>query len=281
MKTIPVSELYGYNFSVEVINTLRMYWHNREYFDCLQAPKKTDLLLYLHKCRGEYTLPDGNKIYAEPGNLVYTPAGSRYRLRIFDREEAQSSTVGTNFLLLDHENKPFLLSNTITVFPDIDCQAPINELERLSSSMCPSPARMKARFYDIMIRLSEDSRQRLTPRFQVIGKGIHYMENDPKQELSISQVADLCNISEIYFRRLFKEYAGCSPIEFRLNAKIERAKQLLLYETLSTEQIADLLNFSTSSYFCSQFKKHTGKTPLEYRKRYTQQQKPSQPLEKG
>ncbi len=273
MKIIPVSELYGYNFSVEVINTLRLHWRNRECFDCLQNPKKTDLLLYLHKCRGEYTLPDGSKIYAEPGNLVYTPAGSRYQLRIFDIEDAQSSTVGTNFLLLDHENKPFLLSDAITVFPDIDCQNPVNELEQISSSMHPSPARMKARFYDIMIRLSDDSRQRLTPRFQIISEGIHYMENDPKQELSIAQVADLCSISEIYFRRLFKEYAGCSPIEYRLKAKLERAKQLLLYETLSTEQITDLLNFSTPSYFCSQFKKHTGKTPMEYRKKYTQQQK--------
>ncbi len=266
MKIIPVSELYGYNFSVDVINALRQFWIKRDSFNCMDQPKKTNLLLYLHNCCAEYTLPDGQTMRAEPGSLVYTPAGSRYRIRIFDLQDAQSSTVGTNFLLWDQEDHPFLLSDTIEIFPNIDCCNLVNELEQISSSVLPSPSRMKARFYDILMLLCDDSRLRLAPRFQVISKGIQYMERDLLQELSIPQIASLCGISDIYFRRLFKEYSGLSPIDYRQKAKLERAKMLLRYEDITAAQIAQLLHFSSTSYFCRLFKKYTGKSPIEYRK---------------
>lgn len=273
MKIIPVSELYGYNFSVEVINTLRLFWHDRDTFNCMDKPKKTDILVYLDNCRAEYTLPNGERILAEPGSLVYAPAESRYLIRIFDRKDPYAGTVGTNFLLLDHMREPFLLSDSITVFSGIDCRNLVSELAQISASMVPSPARMKARFYDILMRLCDDHRMGLESRFQIIVKGIRYLENDPDQTLSIAEIAAMCNISEIYFRRLFKAYAGLSPIDYRINSKLERSKQLLRYEDLTTEQIAALLHFSTPSYFCKQFKKHTGRTPSEYRRCYNPKDK--------
>ena len=91
------------------------------------------------------------------------------------------------------------------------------------------------------------------------------MEQDPRQLLSIKEVAELCDVSEIYFRRLFKEYAGVSPIEYRMHTKIEKAKKYLQYDQMNTDEISALLGFTDPSYFCRQFKKHTGMTPTEYR----------------
>ena len=48
--------------------------------------------------------------------------------------------------------------------------------------------------------------------------------------------------------------------------KIDRAKQLLRESDRNVSQIAEILGYDNSFYFCSQFKKFTGMSPLEYRR---------------
>ena len=92
------------------------------------------------------------------------------------------------------------------------------------------------------------------------------MEENVSQECSIGQIARMCNVSEIYFRRLFKEYSGLSPMEYRLKRRIERAKNYLAYEDMSVAEIAELLGFVDTAYFCKQFKAYTGVTPLGFKR---------------
>ena len=91
------------------------------------------------------------------------------------------------------------------------------------------------------------------------------MEEDPHQNLSIGEVAKMCNVSEIYFRKLFREYSGLSPIEYRIARKIRKAQSLLEFDDLNTTETAQLLGFSDCAYFCKQFKAVTGMTPLQYK----------------
>lgn len=270
MQIIPISELYGYHFSAEVVNTRRVYWHKSggDTFSSFGMPKKANLLVYLDNCSAEYTLLDGQTLHAGPGSLVYTPMGSQYKLRIHSRRDASSGTVGTNFFLYDTQGEPFLLSDTVMIFSDIACKQQIDALESLSNAMLCCPSRMKAQFYELLMLVCERSRATPGKKFGVIRKGIRYMEQDHRQQLSIPEVAALCSVSEIYFRRLFKEYSGLSPTEYRMRAKMERAKNHLLYDDLTTAQISALLGFEAPSYFCRQFKKHTGLSPQEYRRQH-------------
>lgn len=270
MQIIPISELYGCHFSAEVVNTLRLHWRKgeRDTFSSIGMPKKANLLLYLDRCSAEYTLLDGQTLHAGPGDLVYTPMGSQYKLRIYGLQDASAGTVGTNFFLYDDHGAPFLLSDTVMVFSDIVCKQHVDALESLSKAMLCCPSRMKAQFYELLMLICEKNTGAPDKRFGVIRKGIRYMEQDCSQQLSISQIAALCSVSEVYFRRLFKEYSGMSPVDYRMHTKMERAKSHLLYDELTTAQIATLLGFESASYFCRQFKKRTGLSPQEYRARH-------------
>lgn len=127
---------------------------------------------------------------------------------------------------------------------------------------------MKSLTYEFLFLLSSYYKSSYDRSFKIIKKGIEYLESDCEQTLSISQIAKMCNISESYFRRIFKAYSGQSPVEFRTEARITRAKNYLLSEDLTVSQISDRLGFSDTSYFIETFRRFTGMTPLQYRNKH-------------
>ena len=94
--------------------------------------------------------------------------------------------------------------------------------------------------------------------FEVIEKGIEYLQKDDKQELTIEEIAKMCFVTSAYFRRLFREYSGMSPSEYRTRMKIERAKCLMTYSNLSVADLSSLLGYNDPSYFCRVFKRDRG-----------------------
>ena len=84
--------------------------------------------------------------------------------------------------------------------------------------------------------------------------------------IPISELAKSCNISEVYFRKLFKKEMGVSPVEYRNRLRLERAKQYLEYGDISVQEISDELGYSTVSHFIKIFREEFGVPPLEYRK---------------
>lgn len=95
---------------------------------------------------------------------------------------------------------------------------------------------------------------------------INYMNENFEQEIDLEKYAEMCYVSRSRFLHLFKEYTGFSPYNFQLKIRMERAVEMLIYTSLSVEEIAEMVGYSDCSYFCRVFKKFTGNTPLFYRK---------------
>ncbi len=70
------------------------------------------------------------------------------------------------------------------------------------------------------------------------------------------------------FRRVFRENVGLSPLAFLAGAKTDKIKALLRENRYSLTEIAALTGFSDLNYFSRFFKKHTGLSASEYRKKY-------------
>lgn len=103
----------------------------------------------------------------------------------------------------------------------------------------------------------------IEPRISAIRKE---MLKTSHEWLSIQHYADMCNLSISRFQHIFKEQTGLSPREYLMYIRITRATSLLIESNLSVSQIADILGFTSSTYFIRVFKKQTGKTPFEYKK---------------
>ena len=86
------------------------------------------------------------------------------------------------------------------------------------------------------------------------------------EKQTLEKLAEIANLSPIYFHRLFSERFGKTPNKYILEHRIAAAKLALLSDNISISQIASDYGFSTQSYFNNKFKEATGMTPLKYRR---------------
>lgn len=101
----------------------------------------------------------------------------------------------------------------------------------------------------------------------IIHRSIDYMQRNCAQKLTLQQVAEYAGYSPSYYSRLFREELGCTFQTFLNQLRVEKSKSLLLSTTLSSAEISGLVGFEDQSYFGKVFKRFTGVTPDQYRKR--------------
>lgn len=104
-------------------------------------------------------------------------------------------------------------------------------------------------------------------KFQIIAASEKCLEeNIYNEKISIRDIASRSNISEVYFRRLFKEKYGISPIQYIHINRIKTAKNLLVEDNLSISEIAQACGFADVYSFSRAFRKRVGISPSQYKK---------------
>lgn len=118
--------------------------------------------------------------------------------------------------------------------------------------------------YRIFDKLAENKKETavLPP---VIAPGVEHMRQCFKDgNLTVSLLARLCHVSDTYFRKIYREHFGISPVDALLNMRFEYAKDLLLSGYYQTKEVAIMSGFSDVKYFRTAFKKRYGVTVGEY-----------------
>jgi len=99
-------------------------------------------------------------------------------------------------------------------------------------------------------------------------KVLFYMdENLHNPHISLSDYAKAANLSKFYFCRYFKKYLGVTPVNYVLGERIRRSMQLLSIPDMSLTEIAYAVGFENYSGYYRIFKKITGLSPQQFRKR--------------
>src|SRR6266540_3778758 len=93
-----------------------------------------------------------------------------------------------------------------------------------------------------------------------------YIEEHLADEISLTSLARLAQLSPFHFSRAFKESFGMPPYRYLTSRRIDRAKVLLAQRKLSVTEIGLDVGFTETSSFTSAFRKVTGETPTEYRR---------------
>lgn len=96
-----------------------------------------------------------------------------------------------------------------------------------------------------------------------------FILNHYERDIGLKDICGYVFLSPSYFARIFKQETGHSPISLLIHTRIDRAKELLIESEDKASDIALSVGFSNQQRFNETFKKLTGMTPLEYRKKTT------------
>lgn len=129
-------------------------------------------------------------------------------------------------------------------------------------------------FLPLGFEIIDDKRSRLIEKIKnIIIDIVHHQDGEMTQNLSEVLGKELHHDYN-YLSNLFSEVEGVTIEKYFIAQKIEKVKELLVYDELSLSEIAFRLNYSSVAYLSNQFKKVTGLTPGHFRKVKADKRKP-------
>jgi AraC-like DNA-binding protein len=115
------------------------------------------------------------------------------------------------------------------------------------------------------LELIEDKKNILVQKIKdIVIQQVHYTEEPLIINLSI-YISQELGYDYTYLSNLFSEISGLTIEKFYISHKIERVKELLLYDELTLTEIAFRLHYSSVAHLSNQFKKVTGLTPTGFK----------------
>lgn len=124
---------------------------------------------------------------------------------------------------------------------------------------------LKAMLFKSKLELMDDKKAILIERIKcVIVEMVHYAEELPKTNFS-AYLSKKLSHDYTYLSNIFSETQGVTIEHFIIAHKIEKVKELIIYDELNLTEIADKLHYSGVAHLSSQFKKVTGLTPSYFK----------------
>lgn len=272
MEFVSFEKLYHTEFFLSEVLAKPQYWAARgNVYNAFGKPKISQTILWFKNCSATITDSHGNILKIEKNQLAYMAKGLEYLVEFHDTNPTQEDTVVIHFQMTDKQGRDISASP----YPMI-CVSNVDTALALSIELLVQECKnnivcvptLCGELYKILALICQKQKRRITrDKYACIRSGIQMLEQD--SDLSLSEIAAKCGVSDCYFRRLFRQYSGESPIEFRQRLRIERAKQLLLSdEQYTVSEVAQELGFSDVYHFSKTFKKYCGESPKKFIQRF-------------
>lgn len=224
--------------------------------------------------KGRFDRMEGRKMYGlsfcfDEGKITYISNGKSY---VSDRNSAIILPKGGHYQIIGEETGVFPLINFYADGLDLDSHmlirlhnsdSYVSDFERMRSiwNRGGSKAELLSVFYSIIARLCREE----LPYHRALKRSMDYLsKNIYSPSLTVEELAKQGNVSEVYFRKIFKEVYGCSPKQYIIDLRIRQAKLLLLENSMSVTYIAEACGFASVYHFSRAFKSVTGLTPVEF-----------------
>lgn len=265
-RIVPFDEMRCSDFSLKNPSALKQdYWDKYKVYSCLNQPKPDNTFLLINDCKAD-VLSNNGSLTAKKGDLLYMPKGAEYRIDFNEAKNGDIHSIVLHFDLFDENGEEFIFSgNNVTKFrTSIDVVNFAFDAAEEFNKKDYSPSRLHRDIYGIIYEIFQvDSKREVNKYLMTIEKGVELL-SDSQCDLSISEIAKICMVSECYFRRLFYKCYGKSPVRFRNECRVEQAKKLLMSDVLTVTEVSQMSGFSDVYYFSKVFKSITGVSPKNY-----------------
>lgn len=220
---------------------------------------------------------EGSTIYAEP-NMIFAINsnqihGTKHLSKVsflsiqFEREflcDLAFKIYGVNEVIFS--NKPIPIDTEITGFVNAFIEEHEQKKEGyfyILNNLSINIAVSIFRKLGIMNHLQEDCRDE-KKRIQEV---VDYFNHNYEEDISLDKISDIASMSKFILIRKFKESTGMTPHDYLLNTRIMKSLEHLNNPKNKIIDVGVLSGFENQSYFSRIFKRKTGLTPSEYRKK--------------
>ncbi len=112
--------------------------------------------------------------------------------------------------------------------------------------------------YKLLCELKQYTQKSAPQKFHKLFPVIAELRAHPEVDKKILDYAKMCGMSEVGFRKLFMEYTGMTPVEYRTQLRLKMAADMLCDGEYSVTEAAARSGFNSISFFCREFKKFYG-----------------------
>lgn len=141
----------------------------------------------------------------------------------------------------------------------------LGEVDVMEDLSLEQRAELKAGLLDSGLELMDDKRAVLIERIKnAVIEMVHHSDELIKVNFS-DYLSEKLNHDYTYLANLFSEIQGVTIEHFIINHKIERIKELIIYDELNITEIAWKMNYSSVAHLSNQFKKVTGLSPSHFK----------------
>jgi AraC-like DNA-binding protein len=221
--------------------------------------------------KGDFILIDANV----PHNLVVDKGGPCRMLNIefifvdktgmFPSIKDLAQGNAALMKLLDHINPYLLLRDPNEVYYTL--KSLVFELDKGSLD---NEWMIQLLLAQLLIRVADLAVEREDPESHQIDlyvkDAIAYIHHHYDYPIQVKDIAASVNLHPGYFHRIFKSNTGKTVVEYLTSLRIEKAKMLLAHTDIPVIDISDSIGINSREYFSAIFRKHTGVTPVAYRK---------------
>ncbi|MBE6554023.1 MAG: helix-turn-helix transcriptional regulator [Ruminococcaceae bacterium] len=270
MQQLSLAELEHAGCRAEVTDCHRQIWkHGSLWLGNRSLPRATDgLIVVCSRIRAIFRAENEEPVSASQGDVVYIPRGTRYTVE-FRNGGFDPDTYTVNFTLWNATGDAVCLGKSLCLLTSgaaPECRHAASELRLLCLDPRGSRLRRQARFFDLLAALC-DSVVFHAHEHAPIYKGVRLLINEWDRNEHMDRYAAVCKISESSFYQHFKEWAGVSPNEYRINMRISAAKSMLRNSSISVREIAEQVGFPDPYYFSRCFRRAVGLSPRAYREK--------------
>ena len=198
------------------------------------------------------------EICAAAGELVFIPKGTVYT-GIYSEEE-------TEIRIVQFDVSQGAIPEYLSEPQKIDIPKAGELIEEFfaptENRRTNHPFYYLSKLYNLLWQIDENN-TRLPGKYRKLRTAISEIAEHSAENRPISYYSSISDMSEGNFRRLFREYTGTSPIEYRNHVRLGNARNMLQSGEYNVSEVAELCGFSNLSFFIRLYKKKYGYTPKQ------------------
>jgi len=207
----------------------------------------------------EYSCANGDTVISDKNHLCLLPCGSSYSFKTtaggcygIEFEANMTNDSPVSFAVADSEEAFRLFLKLERVL-----------LEKESDSQLKAIVYL---YQILMTLLEKNKRYEITSKEKLISKAVEELRgNYTAPSMSIKKLAATAGISEAYFRRIYSEIYGMTPMQALMELRMKKAVELLRSDYSSIESVAEAVGYRSIYNFSKMFKKYYGVSPSEFK----------------